>query len=125
MVSSYIQSSTNGDFLNHDRRKYKYDDTYDVQPVFGYVSAIVSSSDFAKQRDLGSASYRKLLRQVVVPLARITLCARSSDLTCIFRGESTDIECIRFSFDAAGTLESVDIRYYRPKQRNGLPVSAK
>eukprot|EP01050_Picozoa_sp_SAG11_P010957 SAG11_NODE_1129_length_5761_cov_296.866302_2_plen_75_part_00 len=48
LVSSYIQSITNDDFLNHDRRKYKYDDTYDVQPVFDYVSAIVSSSDFAK-----------------------------------------------------------------------------
>lgn len=34
LVSSYIQSLTNDDYLHHDRRKYKYEDTWDVQPVF-------------------------------------------------------------------------------------------
>eukprot|EP01050_Picozoa_sp_SAG11_P033945 SAG11_NODE_11770_length_739_cov_0.906250_1_plen_103_part_10 len=66
------------------------------------------------------------LRSVVVPLARIILWCRSSDLTCIYRGQSSDVQCIRFTHDDNGALrESVQLRFYWPKLRNGLPVSAK
>eukprot|EP01050_Picozoa_sp_SAG11_P000161 SAG11_NODE_3_length_39220_cov_67.005828_22_plen_266_part_00 len=125
LVSSYIQSLTNDDYLHHDRRKYKYEDTWDVQPVFDYVHSVVDSDAFSVRVQPLNSTMRSTLRSVVVPLARIILCCRSSDLTCIYRGQSSDVQCIRFTHDDDGALESVQLRYCRPKQRNGLPVSAK
>jgi hypothetical protein len=46
LVSAYIEAMQKDDFLNRSRRKYKYDDTWDVQLVFDYVSATVHSAAF-------------------------------------------------------------------------------
>eukprot|EP01050_Picozoa_sp_SAG11_P005842 SAG11_NODE_428_length_9551_cov_6.526978_1_plen_368_part_10 len=102
LVSSYIQSLTNDDYLHHDRRKYKYEDTWDVQPVFDYVHSVVESDAFSVRVQPLNSAMRSTLRSVVVPLARIILCCRSSDLTCIYRGQSSDVQCIRFTHDDDG-----------------------
>lgn len=126
LVSAYIEALQKDDFLNRSRRKYKYDDTWDVQLVFDYVSATVRSAAFQALRAAPtSIAYISKLRECVIPLGRILLCSRSSDLTCVFRGDSTNVQCVRFNNDDAGALESVDIRFYCPKQRNTMPVSAK
>jgi hypothetical protein len=59
-----------------------------------------------------------------VDFAALTL-ERPQHRTCIFRGDSTDVQCVRFNNDGNGALESVDVRFYCSKPRNTMPVSAK
>ena len=125
LVSSYIQSITNDDFSNRSRRKYRYDDTWDAELLFTWVRTVVESDAFVDLKAAGGLEYIKLLRSVLLPLARLLLCCRSHDLTCIQRGELSENVCVKFTVDVVGGLQSAAFRYYRPKQRHHLPVSAK
>ena len=73
-------------------------------------------------RGVGGHDFIRLLRSLLLPLMRVILCCRSSDLTCIHRGDLSSVRCIRFRNDGAGDLASVGFRFYRPKQRNTLPT---
>eukprot|EP01050_Picozoa_sp_SAG11_P001338 SAG11_NODE_57_length_19200_cov_18.288417_6_plen_203_part_00 len=50
LVSAYIQSITNDDFLHRSRRKYRYDDTWDVELLLTYVRSVVDSAHFTALR---------------------------------------------------------------------------
>ena len=39
LVTSFVQSLTNDDLLNRGRRKYRYDDTWDVEALFASLAA--------------------------------------------------------------------------------------
>jgi hypothetical protein len=129
LVTSFIQSLTNDDMMHRGRRKYRYDDTWDVEALFQSLLTIVSSAAFASLRATGGRRFVHALRDVVIPLARVLLCCRSSDLRCVFRGDDSDHECIRFSFDNYGNdnrvLSAVSVRYYAPKQRRSMPTAAR
>eukprot|EP01048_Picozoa_sp_COSAG05_P035213 COSAG05_NODE_15170_length_376_cov_1.563177_1_plen_114_part_10 len=68
-------------------------------------------------------------RDHCIPLARLLLACRSSDLACIFRGVRSNVKCLRFEYDSESVLTriltGVSLRFYRPKERNSMPVSSK
>jgi hypothetical protein len=127
LVSTFIQSLMNDDMTNRGRRRYWYDDTWDVQCVFDHVQTVLDSPAFMELHDnpRRHCAYVTQLRDLIIPLARILLCSRSSDLACVYWGLSSDAECIRFHFDSADIdrLTAVDFRFYAPKQRCCMPTT--
>jgi len=124
LVTAYIDSITNEDYRALDRRVYRYDDTWDTQLVFDYIH-----DHPANLLPTGSKSERikfiSALRDHCIALARLLLACRSSDLACVYRGASTAVTCLRWERNAASVLTGVSIRFYRPKERNSMPVSSK
>eukprot|EP01050_Picozoa_sp_SAG11_P009727 SAG11_NODE_935_length_6482_cov_25.242676_4_plen_280_part_00 len=125
LVLAYIRSITNDDFLNKSRRKYRYDDTWDVQLLLDYLTTVRDSAALTAARDVGGIRHVTLLRSLVVPLARVLLCCRSDDLTCIYPGVDSDVQCVKFTRSDDGALLSASVRFFRPKQRNHMPVSSR
>lgn len=145
LVTAYIRSITNDDFQDKSRRKYRYDDTWDVQLLLDHLTKVRDSAAGATYptaktsqtgthpvgvasqavRAAGGVRHATFLRSIVVPLARVLLCCRSHDLTCVYRGIDSDVECVKFARADDGSLLSASVRFYRPKQRNHLPVSSR
>ena len=123
LVTSFIQALTNDDLTNRSRRRYRYDDTWDVQSVFDFVQHRLLSADFLTLRRSGGTPYILALRDLVIPLARILLCSRSADLKCVYRGVHSAQECVRFTRDDAGSVSDVAFRFYAPKQRRTMPTT--
>eukprot|EP01050_Picozoa_sp_SAG11_P003527 SAG11_NODE_201_length_12551_cov_67.866126_11_plen_263_part_00 len=57
LVSAFIQSLMNDDLTNRNRRRYRYDDTWNVQTVFDYVRDVLNSADFAALRTSSPTCY--------------------------------------------------------------------
>ena len=69
-------------------------------------------------------AFMRTLRDYVIALARLLLACRSSDLTCVCRGCRSAVECVRLDY-VDDVLQSIAIRFYRPKERGSLPRSSK
>jgi hypothetical protein len=98
---------------------------WDVETLFASLAAALASPAHAALRATGGRRYLNALRDIIVPLGRILLCYRSSDFHCVYRGEFTEHNCLRFELGAAGHVTSVDIRFYAPKQRRAMPATAR
>jgi hypothetical protein len=124
IVSAYIQSLLNEDALAGNR-PYRYDDTWDTEPLFD----LIRGSDayllvLDTQRD-GFQAGLHLLRDENIALARVTLCCRSHDLYCVSRGVRSDKDCVRFHFaPGSAAAASTAVRGGRPEPPlpKGAPV---
>ena len=152
LVSGYITSIKNEDFQFRGEKGYRYDDTWDTEPLYEWLR-----QQGSRQGKIGVSVPRfqtkvQEARDATIPLGRLALACRSHDLTCIYRGMRSNHDTLRFHFDddehacplmtsrkglvakggepepaqgkPAGSfgVTGVSIRYYGPKQRHSMAV---
>ena len=120
LVSAYIDAIEKEDYLALDRRVYRYDDTWDPELVFAYISAHPLTAPLATSKPAVFIAYISSLRDFCIALGRLLLACRSSDLACISRED-----CVRFERGDDGVTTGVSIRFYRPKERNSMPTNSR
>ena len=107
------------DLLNRDVRIFRYTDAWDVQLVFDYIASHPHNAVVA------ATAKMELQRDNLIAITRIILACRSSDLAGKKPSQGVFREtCVRRSYDEAGLLKEVGVRFRNPKQRGTLPVNA-
>eukprot|EP01050_Picozoa_sp_SAG11_P027272 SAG11_NODE_6842_length_1237_cov_2.188049_2_plen_84_part_00 len=82
----------NDDF-DKGHRRYRYDDTWDVELIFTYVRDHFHG-DMPATTALERRQRLSQHRSNLIALGRILLANRSHDMTCIMRGQRSPTECI-------------------------------
>jgi hypothetical protein len=152
LVSGYITALKNEDFSVLQKRGYRYDDTWDAELVFGFIATAHVIYD---SLSISMVNFRKHLhreRDMCIAGGRLILACRSHDLSCVFRGQRSRHDCLRFwlapemeqhcplsanrRVDRVGgepeppkgepcgpfRVLGVSVRYFGPKQRNSMEV---
>ena len=152
LVSGYITSIKNEDFQFRGEKGYRYDDTWDTEPLYEWLRKQGSRQGKIEVTVPQFRSKVQEARDATIPLGRLALACRSHDLTCIYRGMRSNHDTLRFHFDddehacplmtsrkglvakggepepaqgkPAGSfgVTGVSIRYYGPKQRHSMAV---
>jgi hypothetical protein len=117
LVSYYVQALINED-MHAGVRVYRYDDTWDTEPVFDMLrqsQVVVFAWDTAST---GFVAKVKRLRDETVAEGRILLTCRSHDLTCVHRGVRSVRDCLVFHFAVGEPMAGI----WSVKQQQAQPV---
>jgi hypothetical protein len=151
LVSGYITSIKNEDFQHLGEKGYRYDDTWDTEPLYDWIRKQSLTQRSIKPEVTGFSILVKVFRDVAVPMGRLAMACRSHDLTCIYRGIRSKHDTLRFHFangkecplmssrqgllakggeppaaegkpQGPWSVTGVSVRFYGPKQRHSLAV---